>query len=71
MEKIKPKQKALNLINGMIEVDKKLNKHPMSKKLAKELSLLCIKEIIDFGSNQGIREPLMYWSMVRTEINKL
>jgi hypothetical protein len=66
-----PKEKAKDLILQMIEVDKKLNKHPMSNDLAIDLSLLCVSEIQRFGSHLNIREPMMYWGMVSKELNKM
>lgn len=66
-----PKEKAKDLILKMIEVDKKLNKHPMSYELAINLSLLCVKELQEFGSHLNIREPMMYWQMVNKELYKI
>ena len=49
-----PKEKAKQLVH----------------KFKKNCALICVDEIIEFGSKQGIREPMMYWSRVKLEINK-
>ena len=66
-----PKDKAEQLISEMIKVDVKLNLNPMSRLKAIELSIICVKEIQRFGNQMKIREPMMYWGMVLTELNKL
>ena len=38
---------------------------------AKSISLDMVDEIIQFGNQLDIREPMMYWNSVRQEINKL
>jgi hypothetical protein len=38
---------------------------------AKECALIAINEIIKFGNEQGIREPMMYYYKVKEEIEKL
>jgi hypothetical protein len=38
---------------------------------AKECALIAIDEIIKFGNDQGIREPMMYYYKVKEEIEKL
>ena len=68
---MKPKDKAEQLISEMIKVDVKLNLQPMSRLKAIELSIICVKEIQRFGNQMKIREPMMYWGMVLTELNKL
>jgi hypothetical protein len=40
-------------------------------KFGKDLAIICVDEIIDFGNKQGIREPMMYWSRVKLEIRIL
>lgn len=35
------------------------------------LSIECVSEIQKFASNHGIREPMMYWSAVKKELNKI
>lgn len=37
----------------------------------KVLALICVNEIIDFGTKAGLREPIMFWNTVKKEINKL
>jgi hypothetical protein len=41
------------------------------KSKAKQCALICVDEIVEFGTKQGIREPMMYWSKVKQEIEKL
>jgi len=38
---------------------------------AKRCALIAIDEIIKFGNEQGIREPMMYYYKVKEEIEKL
>ena len=38
---------------------------------AKDCALIAVDEIIKFGNEQGIREPMMYWYKVKQEIEKL
>ena len=38
---------------------------------AKKNALIAIDEILEFGNQLGIREPMMYWNKVKQEINKL
>lgn len=38
---------------------------------AKDCALIAIDEIITFGNQAGIREPMMYWNKVKQEIEKL
>lgn len=37
----------------------------------KQCALIAIDEIITFGNQAGIREPMMYWNKVKQEIEKL
>jgi len=39
--------------------------------IAKKCALICINEMIDFASKQGIREPIMYLNMVKREVSLL
>lgn len=34
-------------------------------------ALIAVDEIIKFGNEQGIREPMMYWYKVKEELEKL
>ena len=62
---ITPKEKAVEIVNKYLQVyDGRL---PQAKKCV----LICIDEILEFGNQQGIREPMMYWNSVKQEINKL
>ena len=38
---------------------------------AKQCALIAVDEIITFGNQLGIREPMMYWNKVKEEIEKL
>jgi hypothetical protein len=38
---------------------------------AKQCALIAVDEIISFGNQQGIREPMMYWNKVKEELIKL
>jgi hypothetical protein len=40
-------------------------------KQAKQCALIAVDEIIKFGNEQGIREPMMYWHKVKEELEKL
>jgi len=40
-------------------------------KFGKDLAIICVDEIIEFGNKQGIREPMMYWSKVKFAISIL
>ena len=37
----------------------------------KQCALIAIDEIINFGNQVGIREPMMYWNKVQEEIENL
>lgn len=45
--------------------------HDKNHSKAKAIALDMVKEILEFGGYQGIREPMMYWNSVKQEINKL
>ena len=60
-----PNEKAVELVNKYLQVYD--GRVPQAKKCA----LICIDEILEFGNQQGIREPMMYWQSVKQEINKL
>lgn len=38
---------------------------------AKDCALIAVDEIIKFGNEQGIREPMMYWYKIKEELQKL
>jgi len=62
---ITPKEKAVELVNKYLQVYD--GRVPQAKKCA----LICIDEILEFGNQQDIREPMMYWNSVKQELNKL
>jgi hypothetical protein len=37
----------------------------------KQCALIAVDEIINFGNQAGIREPMMYWNKVKEEIENL
>lgn len=37
----------------------------------KQCALIAVDEIINFGNQVGIREPMMYWNKVQEEIENL
>jgi hypothetical protein len=37
----------------------------------KQCVRIAVDEIIKFGNEQGVREPMMYWYKVKQEIEKL
>jgi len=66
-----PKEKAKQLYDKCFDkyctelsYDKNHNK-------AKSISLDMVDEIIQFGNQLNLREPMMYWSWVKREIKKL
>ena len=71
-----PKEKAKELVERFSNVKRPMLKgyklsvymHPEH---AKQCALMAVDEIIEFGNQQGIREPMMYWQSVKQEINKL
>ena len=40
-------------------------------KFGKDLAIICVDEIIEFGNRQEIREPMVYWSRVKLAIRIL
>jgi len=62
---ITPKEKAVELVNKYLQVYDGGVPH------AKKCALICIDEILEFGNQQDIREPMMYWNSVKQELNKL
>jgi hypothetical protein len=57
-----PKEKAKELVDKMYGV---------TDYQAKQSALIAVDEIIKFGNQMGIREPMMYWHEVKKEIEKL
>jgi hypothetical protein len=37
----------------------------------KQCVRIAVDEIITFGNQQGVREPMMYWNKVKEELEKL
>lgn len=72
-----PKEKAEELINNFRdfadgtcpETDR--YSPNIEKQKAKQCAIISVDEIIKFGNQMGIREPMMYWNKVKEEINKL
>jgi hypothetical protein len=64
-----PKEKAKQLVDRYYRNDLLFNDLPFIK--TKQCALIAVDEIIEFGNQQGIREPMMYWQSVKQEINKL
>ena len=56
-----PKEKAKELVDKMYGV---------TDYQAKKSALIAVDEIIKFGNQMGIREPMMYWNKVKEEIEK-
>jgi len=62
---------VLNLLKNLsMSMSPKDKAKQLVDKFKKDLALVCVDEIIEFGTNQGIREPMMYWSKVKSEIIK-
>jgi len=72
-----PKEKAEELINNFRdfadgtcpETDR--YSPNIEKQKAKQCAIISVDEIIKFGNQMGIREPMMYWNKVKEEIEKL
>jgi len=72
-----PKEKAEELINNFRdfadgtcpETDR--YSPNIEKQKAKQCAIIAVNEIIKFGNQMGIREPMMYWNKVKEEIEKL
>jgi hypothetical protein len=61
-----PKEKAEQLLNRFY-FDTTLDELEQ----AKDCTIIAVDEIIKFGNEQGIREPMMYWYKVKQELEKL
>ena len=64
-----PIQKAEELIKTFIEFTpaKEAYEYPY----AIDCALKAVKEIQQFGNSLDIREPMMYWNSVESELNKM
>lgn len=61
-----PKEKAEQILNRFY-FDTTLDEPEQ----AKDCALIAVDEIIKFGNEQGIREPMMYWHKIKEELQKL
>ena len=59
-----PKEKAKELYE-------KFDDFGMDNCYVIQCALICVKEIQQFGNQQGIREPMMFLGMVKKELLKL
>ena len=67
-----PKEKALELVNRYaIYLRANLMYDEDAEEDAKQCASIASDEIIKFGNELGIREPMMYWNNVEQEIKKL
>ena len=60
-----PTEKAKELVNKYLQV------YDGRVPQAKRCTLILVDEILQFGNELDIREPMMYWNSVKKEINKL
>jgi hypothetical protein len=71
VEKFKPmchNVKHTGILDGLATV---MNDDIINLYAAKQCALIAVNEIIKFGNEQGIREPMMYWHKVKEELEKL
>jgi hypothetical protein len=67
-----PQEKAIDLFNEYYSYLKaNLMYDEEAKEDAKQCALIAVDEIIKFGNQAGIREPMMYWNKVKEEIENL
>jgi hypothetical protein len=70
-----PKEKAKELVDKYYNFNTDENPFEWCTEIpipvAKQCALICVEEIIEFGNNSNIREPMMYWNKVKEEIEKL
>ena len=62
-----PKEKATQLIYAFEAFVDRYDEY----ELAKQCAAITVDEIIKFGNQAGIREPMMYWNKVKEEIENL
>jgi hypothetical protein len=65
-----PKEKAEEIYNKCLDKIQGLEGTEWWES-AKQCALIAVDEIIKFGNEQGIREPMMYWYKVKEELEKL
>lgn len=69
-----PKEKAKELVDSFYTIDsdsEMFDGFTMPIFYAERCALIAVDEIITFGNQVGIREPMMYWNKVKQEIEKL
>jgi hypothetical protein len=69
-----PKEKAEELFNKFtlyLGTDAEGIEYYVNDLEAKQCALIAVDELIKFGNEQGIREPMMYWHKVKEELEKL
>ena len=62
-----PKEKAIQLIYAFEAFVDRYDEY----ELAKQCAAIAVDEIIKFGNQADIREPMMYWNKVKEEIENL
>jgi|Laugresubdmm15sn_1035100.scaffolds.fasta_scaffold34030_4 hypothetical protein len=65
-----PKEKAEEIYNKCLDKIQGLEGTEWWES-AKQCALIAVDEIIKFGNQAGIREPMMYWYKVKEELEKL
>jgi len=65
-----PKEKAEEIYNKCLDKIQGLEGTEWWES-AKRCALIAVDEIIKFGNEQGVREPMMYWYKVKQELEKL
>ena len=65
-----PKEKAKQLYDKCFARYCDELSHDKNHLKAKAIALDIVNEILEFGNQQDIREPMMYWNSVKQEINK-
>jgi hypothetical protein len=64
------KQKANELVDRYVEYVEAYSSQGQLEN-AKICALIAVNELIEFGNQQGIREPMMYWQDVKREIQAI
>ena len=68
-----PKEKAIELVINMFnQISDGVSYRNIDESYAAKLcALIAVDELIQFGNESGIREPMMYWNEVKSELEKL
>ena len=66
-----PKEKAKQLYDKCFDRYCTELSYDKNHSKAKTIAGDMVKEILEFGNQQDIREPMMYWNSVKQELNKL